>query len=79
PEPGTPLRVVEVAIRPSERTSLIKEAVESALNRQKEIDHHWEDQVDSTSSPPKPMAGPFSKADASLARFAPVLVVVVVY
>lgn len=46
PEPGTPLRVVEVAIRPSERTSLINEAVESALNRQKERDHHWEDQVD---------------------------------
>ncbi|KAG6901511.1 hypothetical protein C0995_010980 [Termitomyces sp. Mi166 len=46
PEHGTPLRVVEVAIRPSERTSLINEAVETALNRQKERDHHWEDQVD---------------------------------
>ncbi|KAG5352167.1 hypothetical protein C0989_003367 [Termitomyces sp. Mn162] len=46
PEPGTPLRVVEVAIRPSERTSLINEAVETTLNRQKERDHHWEDQAD---------------------------------
>ncbi|KAG6907559.1 hypothetical protein DXG01_008441 [Tephrocybe rancida] len=46
PEIGAPLRVVEVAIRPSERASLISEAIETTLNRQKERDHHWEDQVD---------------------------------
>lgn len=36
----------EVAMRPRERTALIREAIESTLNRQKELDHHWEDQVD---------------------------------
>ncbi|KAG6812507.1 hypothetical protein H0H92_002506 [Tricholoma furcatifolium] len=46
PEAGAPLRVVEVAIRPSERASLINESIENALARQKERDHHWEDQVD---------------------------------
>ncbi|KAG5635227.1 hypothetical protein H0H81_011992 [Sphagnurus paluster] len=44
-EPGQAARV-EVALRPSERTNLINEAIEAALNRQKERDHQWEDQID---------------------------------
>lgn len=44
-ELGTPVRP-EVAMRPRERTALIRETIESTLNRQKEQDHHWEDQVD---------------------------------
>lgn len=50
-ELGTPVRP-EVAMRPRERTALIRETIESTLNRQKEQDHHWEDQVDNPYQPP---------------------------
>ncbi|GLB42746.1 putative enhancer of polycomb-like protein [Lyophyllum shimeji] len=56
PEPGVQPRV-EVAIKPSERTALINEAIETALARQKERDHHWEDQIDNPyQAPPVPHA-----------------------
>ncbi|KAG6856960.1 hypothetical protein H0H87_011630 [Tephrocybe sp. NHM501043] len=45
-ETGAPLRVVEVAVRPSERYALINEAIEKTLNSQKDRDHHWEEQID---------------------------------
>ncbi|KAF8070202.1 enhancer of polycomb-like-domain-containing protein [Lyophyllum atratum] len=45
-EVATPVRHDVVAMRPAERISLINEAMEARLNRQKEQDHHWEDQVD---------------------------------
>ncbi|KAF5375868.1 hypothetical protein D9615_008245 [Tricholomella constricta] len=55
-ELGLPNRV-EVALRPSERTNLINEAMEAALNRQKDRDHHWDDQVDNPyQAPPVPHA-----------------------
>ncbi|KAG6808482.1 hypothetical protein H0H92_004002 [Tricholoma furcatifolium] len=43
PDHGAPLRVVEVAICPSERASLINKSIVNALAQQKERDHHWED------------------------------------
>ena len=36
----------EVLLRPKERVSMIRELVETTLARQKDLDHHWEDQVD---------------------------------
>lgn len=36
----------EVLLRPKERAAMIRELVESTLSRQKDLDHHWEDQVD---------------------------------
>lgn len=33
-------------MRPRDRTALINEAIEATLNRQKDQDHHWEDQID---------------------------------
>jgi len=44
-ELGAPVRP-ELAMRPRERTALIRETIESTLTKQKEQDHHWEDQVD---------------------------------
>ncbi|KAF8621954.1 hypothetical protein AX15_007385 [Amanita polypyramis BW_CC] len=43
---GLPSARVEVAMRPRDRAALIRDQVESQLARQKELDHHWEDQVD---------------------------------
>ena len=36
----------EVLLRPKERVAMIRELVETTVARQKDIDHHWEDQVD---------------------------------
>ncbi|KAF8966069.1 enhancer of polycomb-like-domain-containing protein [Flammula alnicola] len=36
----------EVVIRPKERAQMIREQVEATVSRQKDLDHHWEDQVD---------------------------------
>jgi enhancer of polycomb-like protein len=33
-------------VRPKERLTQIREQVEQTLTRQKELDHHWEDQID---------------------------------
>jgi len=35
-----------VAIRPKERLQIIRDQVDASLARQKDLDHHWEDQVD---------------------------------
>ena len=42
----------EVLLRPKERVAMIHDLVESTLERQKELDHHWEDQVDVSSFSP---------------------------
>lgn len=36
----------EVAIRPKDRTAMIREQIETALQQQKEHDHHWDDMID---------------------------------
>jgi enhancer of polycomb-like protein len=36
----------EVLLRPKERVIMIRDLVETTLTRQKDLDHHWEDQVD---------------------------------
>lgn len=36
----------EVSIKPSERIAKIRDHLDAALDRQIEVDHHWEDQVD---------------------------------
>ncbi|KAH9475176.1 Enhancer of polycomb-like protein 1 [Psilocybe cubensis] len=36
----------EVVIRPKERQQMIRDQIESQLARIKDLDHHWEDQVD---------------------------------
>ena len=36
----------EVLLRPKERVAMIRDQVETTLARQKDLDHHWEDQVD---------------------------------
>ncbi|PPQ93891.1 hypothetical protein CVT25_007804 [Psilocybe cyanescens] len=36
----------EVVIRPRERQQMIRDQIETSLARQKDLDHHWEDQVD---------------------------------
>ncbi|KAJ3490259.1 hypothetical protein NLJ89_g11451 [Agrocybe chaxingu] len=36
----------EIIIRPKERVAMIREQIESQLARQKDIDHHWDDQID---------------------------------
>lgn len=36
----------EALLRPKERVAMIRELVETMLTRQKDLDHHWEDQVD---------------------------------
>jgi len=33
-------------LRPRERINAIREQIETALSRQKDQDHHWEDQID---------------------------------
>ena len=33
-------------LRPKERLTQIREQVEQTLTRQKDLDHHWEDQID---------------------------------
>ncbi|KAG5645182.1 hypothetical protein DXG03_006700 [Asterophora parasitica] len=45
-DPGVLVRPEVAAIRPAERLALINEAMEKRLARQKEQDHHWEDQVE---------------------------------
>lgn len=42
----------EPVIRPKDRIALIREQVETTLERQKAIDHHWEDLVDNPYQPP---------------------------
>ncbi|KAJ3557054.1 hypothetical protein NP233_g11834 [Leucocoprinus birnbaumii] len=37
----------ETVLRPKERINAIREQVEAKLAKQKELDHHWEDQIDS--------------------------------
>lgn len=36
----------EVVIRPKERLQIIRDQIDATLARQKDLDHHWEDQVD---------------------------------
>ncbi|CAA7267867.1 unnamed protein product [Cyclocybe aegerita] len=36
----------EIIIRPKEQLVMIREQIESQLARQKDIDHHWDDQID---------------------------------
>ena len=36
----------EVPLRPKERVAMIRDLVETTLTRQRDLDHHWEDQVD---------------------------------
>jgi enhancer of polycomb-like protein len=36
----------EVLLRPKERVTMIRDLVETTLTRQKDLDLHWEDQVD---------------------------------
>jgi enhancer of polycomb-like protein len=36
----------EISIKPSERMAKIRDHLDAALDRQIEVDHHWEDQVD---------------------------------
>ncbi|TFK31904.1 enhancer of polycomb-like-domain-containing protein [Crucibulum laeve] len=48
---STPTPRVEVAIRPSERVAAIKLQINTALARQKDLDHQWEDQIDNTYQP----------------------------
>jgi hypothetical protein len=36
----------ETILRPKERVNTIREQIEATLARQKEQDHHWEDQID---------------------------------
>ena len=36
----------EMLLRPRERINAIREQIETALSRQKDQDHHWEDQID---------------------------------
>ncbi|RDB21980.1 Enhancer of polycomb-like protein 1 [Hypsizygus marmoreus] len=50
-EMGTPVRQ-EIAMRPKDRTAQINEAIEAALNRQRDRDHSWDDQVDNPYQPP---------------------------
>ena len=45
---GLPPARVEVAMRPRDRAALIREQIESHLARQKELDHHWDDQIDAS-------------------------------
>ena len=47
---GLPPARVEVAMRPRDRAALIREQIESQfkLARQKELDHHWDDQIDAS-------------------------------
>ena len=35
-------------MRPRDRAALIREQIESQLARQKELDHHWDDQIDAS-------------------------------
>ncbi|KAF8896857.1 enhancer of polycomb-like-domain-containing protein [Gymnopilus junonius] len=44
-DPAVPVRI-EPVIRPKERQQKIREDIESQLQKQKDIDHHWEDAVD---------------------------------
>ncbi|KAF9445195.1 hypothetical protein P691DRAFT_676156 [Macrolepiota fuliginosa MF-IS2] len=47
----------ETVLRPKERINAIREQVESTLARQKDQDHHWEDQIDNVyQQPPAPYA-----------------------
>ncbi|KAF8151729.1 enhancer of polycomb-like-domain-containing protein [Crassisporium funariophilum] len=45
-DPGLPPPRQEVIIRPKDRVKMIREQIEETLQRQKDVDHHWEDQVD---------------------------------
>lgn len=46
--PPAPVRQ-EVQIRPSDRIKSIRNRVEAHLDKQREKDHHWEDQIDVSS------------------------------
>ncbi|KAF8804069.1 hypothetical protein BYT27DRAFT_7108485 [Phlegmacium glaucopus] len=37
-----------VPLRPKERLTMIREQVELSLTKQKDLDHHWEDQIDNS-------------------------------
>ncbi|KAF8623276.1 hypothetical protein AX17_007482 [Amanita inopinata Kibby_2008] len=50
-EAGLPPARTELAIRPRDRAALIREQIENQLARQKELDHHWEDQIDNAYQP----------------------------
>lgn len=41
-----PLPRPEVLLRPKERIAMIRDLVETTLAKQKDFDHHWEDQLD---------------------------------
>ncbi|KAF9483666.1 hypothetical protein BDN70DRAFT_799389 [Pholiota conissans] len=41
-----PPRRLEIAIRPKENAQRIRDNIEAYLNKQKDLDHHWEDLVD---------------------------------
>ena len=43
---GIPLIRPEISIKPKERLSAISHQIETTLDRQTDIDHHWEDCVD---------------------------------
>lgn len=36
----------EISMRPKERIAMINEQIDNALAQRKEMDHHWEDQID---------------------------------
>jgi enhancer of polycomb-like protein len=36
----------EIVIRPKERAQTIRDLIEKTFSKQKEADHHWEDQID---------------------------------
>lgn len=43
---ASPSAHTEIAIRPKDRTATIQSSIERELLRQKDRDHHWEDQID---------------------------------
>jgi len=47
--PGLKIRTNDphrAPLRPKERLTMIREQVELSLTRQKDLDHHWEDQIE---------------------------------
>ncbi|TFK38452.1 enhancer of polycomb-like-domain-containing protein [Crucibulum laeve] len=54
-ESSVPPARTEAAIRPSERIASIRAQVETAIARQKDLDHQWEDQIENVyQAPPVP-------------------------
>lgn len=45
-DPMSPSAPSEPSLRPRDRTAMITNAIEQYLRRQKELDHHWDDQID---------------------------------